>query len=93
MKKELQGLEEGSEAEILQEWLRAILEKIPNWKIAGQGGLHGFWFEKFLSIHDRLVLQLNRCLDIIDIPERIDKTQSTLIQEEPFLQKGTISGN
>ena len=37
-------------------------KKISNWKMPGHDGIHGFWFKKFTSIHDRLALEMNRCL-------------------------------
>ena len=36
------------------------LKKISNWKRPGHDGIHGFWFKKFTSIHDRLALDMNR---------------------------------
>ena len=35
-------------------------QKIPNWKNPGLDGIHGFWFEKFTSIHDRLAIEKKR---------------------------------
>ena len=29
------------------------------WKTSGYNGIHRFWFKKFTSIHDRLVLEIN----------------------------------
>ena len=36
--------------------------KISNWKTPGHDGIHGFWFKKFTSIHNRLALEMNKCL-------------------------------
>ena len=59
--KELEGNEEGPKAEIHID-LRKTTQKISNWKTPGHDGIHGFWFKKFTSIHDRLALKINRCL-------------------------------
>ena len=62
MTRELEGLEEGPKAEIHINLLKKTLKKISNWKMPGHDGIHGFWFKKFTSIHDRLSLEMNRCL-------------------------------
>ena len=53
-----QGLEE---AKIHIDLLKTTL-KISNWKKPGHDGINDFWFKKFTSIHDRLALEMNRCL-------------------------------
>ena len=55
MIKEQEGLEEGPKAEIHINLLKTT-QKISNWKTPGHDGIHGFWFKKFTSIHDRLAL-------------------------------------
>ena len=47
---------------------RVILQKVPNRKTAGHDGTYGFEFEKFLSIHDRLGLEINTFLEKRKIP-------------------------
>ena len=44
-------------------------KKISNWKTPGHDGIHGFWFKKFTSIHDRLELKMNKCLQTAHAPE------------------------
>ena len=44
-------------------------KKISNWKPLGDDGLHGFWFKKFTSIHNRLALEINSCLQRALVPE------------------------
>ena len=65
MTRELEGLEEGPQAEIHIEQLKKTLKKISNWKKPGHDGIHGFWFKKFTSIHDRLALEM--------MPQRIQR--------------------
>ena len=69
MGKELQELKEGLEADIHLGSLRASLKKVPNRKTPGHDGIRGFWFKKFMSIHNRLVFQLSRCFEETNIPE------------------------
>ena len=56
--RELEQLEEGPKAEIHTDLLRTTLKTVSNWKTPGHDGIHGFWFKKFPSIHDRLVLEM-----------------------------------
>ena len=47
--------------------------------------IHGFWFKKFTSIHDRQALEMNRCLQKADVLEWITKGKTTFIQNDPSL--------
>ena len=48
---------------------KTTIKQISNWKIPGQDEIHGFWCKKFTSIHGRLALEINRCLQGGHIPE------------------------
>ena len=65
--------------------------KISNWKTPGHVEIQGFWFKTFTSIHDRLVLGMNRCLQGPHVPEWMTKGRTTLIQKDP--SKGTAPNN
>ncbi len=80
-----------SKAEIHIELLKKTLKKISNWKTPGHDGIHGFWFKKFTSIHDRLALEMNRCLQGAQVPDWMTKGKTTLIQKDP--SKGTAPNN
>ena len=58
---------------------------------ASYDGIHGFWFKKFTSIHVRLALEMNRCLQGAQIPEWMTKGKTTLIQKDP--SKGSTLNN
>ena len=73
MTRELEGLEKGPKAKIHIELLKKTLKKISNWKTPGHDGIHGSWFNKFTSIHDRLVLEMNRCLQDAQVPAWMTK--------------------
>ena len=83
MTRELEGLEEGPKTEIHIELLKKTLKKISNWKTPGHDGIHGFWFKKFTSIHERLALEMNRCLQDAQVPDWMTKGKTTLIQKDP----------
>ena len=91
MTREPEGLTEGPKAEINIELLKKILKRISNWKTPGHDGIHGFWFNKFTSIHDRLALKMNRCLQDAQVPDWMTKRKTTLIQKDP--SKGTAPNN
>ena len=57
----------------------------------GHDGIHGFWFKKFTSIHDRLALEMNKCLQTAHVPEWMTNGRTILIQKDP--NKGTASNN
>ena len=83
MEKELQGLEEAPKAKIRLNLLRATLKKVPNLKTPGHDGIHGYWFKKFTTIHDRLAIEMNRCLEETYISEWMTKGKTTLIPKDP----------
>ena len=58
-----------------------------NWKTPGLDDIHGFWFKKFTSIHDRLATEINKT----EIPEWMITRKTTQIQKYPL--KGTASNN
>ena len=77
--------------EIHIDLLKITLKGISNWESPGHDGIHGFWFKKFASIHDRLALEMNRCLQGTQVPEWMTKGNTTLIQKNP--SKGTAPKN
>ena len=79
------------QSEIHIKLLKKTLIKISNLKTPGHDGVHGFWFKKFNSIHDRLALEMNRCLQDAQVSDWMSKGQIKLIQEEP--SKGTAPNN
>ena len=54
-----------------------------NWKTPDHHGINGLWFKKFTPIHDRLTLEMNRCLQGAQIPEWMTKGKATLTQKDP----------
>ena len=89
--RELEGLEEGSKTEIHIDLVKTTLKRISNWKTPGHDGIYGFWFKKFTSIHGRLALEMNRCLQGAQVPDWMTKGKTTLIQKDP--SKGTAPKN
>ena len=88
--RELEGFEEGPQMEIHVDLLKTTLKRISNWKAPGHR-MHGFWFKKFTSIHGRLALEMNRCIQGTQVPESMTKGKTKLIQKDP--SKGTAPNN
>ena len=90
--RELDGLEEDPKMEIHVDLLKITLKRISYWKAPGHDGIHGFWFKKFTSFHERLALEMNRTGEQdAQVPEWMTKGKTILIQKDP--SKGTIPNN
>ena len=44
-----------------------------SWKTQGHDEIHGFWFRRFTFNHERLTLEINRCLLEAYVSEWITK--------------------
>ena len=66
MIRKLEGLEV-PKAEIHADLLKTAIKKYQTGKC--HDGIHGFSFKKFTSIHSRLVLEMNKCLQRAHVPE------------------------
>ena len=86
----LEGLEKGPKVEIHIDLLKMTLE-ISNRKTPSHDGTHGNWFKKFTSIHDRLALEMNRCLQGAHILKLMIKGKNHTDPEGP--SKGTAPNN
>ena len=64
--------------------------KKKKYQIPGHDGIHGFWF-KFTSIHDRLAIKMNKCLQEAHVPKWMTIGKRILIQKDPL--KGTTLNN
>ena len=79
MKRELEELEEGLKAEIHTDLLKTTLKKLSNWETPANDGIHGFWFKRFTSIHDRRALKMSKCLQTAHVSEWMTKGRTSLI--------------
>ena len=80
METELQMLEEVPQVNIHPDRLKAAIKKIANWKKKPVlDGIHGFWFKKFASIHNRFATDMNKYMQKTEIPEWMIKRKTTLI--------------
>ena len=72
----------------LADQVRTIMKK--GW-FSSHDGILGFWFKRFTSIPDRLVLAMNKCLQTAHVPEWMTKGRTTLIEKDT--NKGTAPNN
>ena len=56
--------------------------KVSNWKTPRHDGIHEFWIEKFMSIHDRLTLEVSKCLEEANISKWMAKGKTALIHKD-----------
>ena len=70
------------------EKVRKQLRKMPNWKAPGLDGLLGYWLKNFVGCHERLVGQLQICLDSAQMPEWLTVGRTVLIQKDK--EKGNV---
>ena len=89
--REVEVNEEGPTTEIHIDLLKTTVKRMSNWKAPVHDGIHGFWFKKFTSIHGRLALEMNECLEGAQVPERRTKGKTIFFQKDP--SKGTAPNN
>ena len=89
MTKELEGLEEDPKVEIHIYLLKTTLKN--HSKTPGHDGIHESWFKKFISIHDRLALEMNRCLQRALKKDHIDPEGATQGNRPKQLQTHNLS--
>ena len=89
MAQKLEELDEGQKVELHIDLLRMTL-KISNWKKASHR-IHGFWLQKFTTIHIRLALEINKYLRETHKPKRMTKGKTTPIQK--YTRKGVAQNN
>ena len=92
MEKALQGPEENSKAEIHLHLFKATLKKVPNWKHQAMLAYHEFLVLKIqFNPRQTLAIEMNKCLEEINILEWVTKRKTTLNQKDT--QKGTNNIN
>ena len=55
---------------------------MPNWKSPGPDLVQGFWPKNFSSLHERVRLQLKKCLDGEFVPSWLTRGRTSLLQKD-----------
>ena len=71
--------------------LKKILGRMPNWKSPGPDLVQGFWLKNFSSLHERVRLQLQECLDSGFVPSWLTRGRTSLLQKDK--NKGNVASN
>ena len=64
---------------------------MPNWKSPGLDLAHEFWLKNFSSLHERVRLQLKKCLDRAFLPSWLTRGRTSFIQKNK--SKGNVASN
>ena len=64
---------------------------MPNWKSAGPDLVQEFWLKNFSSLHERVRLQLKKCLDSVFVPSWLTRGKTSLLQKDE--SKGNVASN
>ena len=71
--------------------LKKILGRMPNWKSPGPDLVQGFWLKTFISLHERVKLQLKESLDSGFVPSWLTRGRTSLLQKDK--SKGDVASN
>ena len=64
---------------------------MPNWKSPGPDLIQGFWLKNFSSLHERVRLLPNECLDSGFVPNWLTRGRTSLLQKDK--SKGNVASN
>ena len=64
---------------------------MPNCKSAGPDLFQEFWLKNFSSLHERVRLQLKKCLDSVFVPSWLTRGKTSLLQKDK--SKGNVASN
>ena len=64
---------------------------MPNWKVPGPDGLHGFWRKKIASPHQATGKHLDDCIQTGYVPSWTLESRTVLLQKDA--KKGNAVGN
>ena len=69
VKKELQQDKGQDKTDITKDKMRRVMRKMPNWKSPGPDNVQGYWLKSLTSLHEKLVMLLQECLDSGVVPD------------------------
>ena len=68
VKKELEQDESQDKIDITKNKMMRVLRKMSNWKAPGPDNITGHWLENLISLHDKLLVYFQDCLDSGVVP-------------------------
>ena len=55
------------------------VNRLPNWKAPGPDGISGFWIKNCTSLHEKISIHLNDCLEAGSVPNWMVEGKTTLL--------------
>ena len=77
--------------DITKKSLKKILGRMPNWKLPGPDLIQGIWLKNFNSLHEKVRLQLSKCLDCGFVPSWLTRGRTSLLQKDK--SRGNVASN
>ena len=71
--KEEVGVQEQENIELTADKMEKMLKMLANWKALGPDLVQAFWLKNFRSMHGRMLIQLNKCLNKGNVPNWMTK--------------------
>ena len=84
-------MQEQENIELTADKMEKMLKKMANWKAPGPDLVQGFWLKNFRSMHGRMLIQLNECLNKGNVPNWMTKGRTVLIMKDK--DEGNVASN
>ena len=88
VKKELERDEGQDKIDITKDKIMRVMR---NWKAPGPDSVQDYWLKNLTSLHDKLLVYLQDCLNCGVVPDWLPKGRTVLIQKDKA--KGNIASN
>ena len=89
--KEEVGVQEQENIELTADKMEKMAKKMANLKAPGPDLVQGFWLKNFRSMHGRMLIQLNECLNKRNVPNWMTKGRTVLIMKDK--DEGNVASN
>ena len=91
VKEKYTNVEQGDRFVISLEEMKNALGNMAPWKAPGPDGVQAYWVKQFTSLHERMVDQMQECVEASEIPSWITRGRTVLIPKD--LTKGNVPSN
>ena len=91
VEKEMENIEQQNNIQITVSSITKKLKSTPNWKSPGPDGVQGYWLKNLTSLHQRIALQLDFCLQQGSVPVWMTTGKTVLCVKD--VSKGSLVSN
>ena len=67
---------------VTEAMLEMQIKKIPNWKVPGPDGVHGYWFKSIKAVRPVLAALLNEAIHTGNVPEWLTRGKTVIIVKD-----------